>query len=577
MTAAMTAASGDDGRRRRAALAALRRPWLLVLIGVLLLVATRVWHPIGGLGNADIAGILYEADVIGDGGVPYRDTLDMKAPGSWFLFAAIFAAFGRTIVAVQWAYAGWMLLAAPAIWLAARCLYSERMAAGAAVLLYLLAIGWFDLNYSAWMTTPYAWAFAGLLLGLRGRWWGHLLGGVFAALAVTIKAHAFVLAPCFVLVWWWARRREPASEWTGARWLAWPLWAAGALLGLAPLVLWYQLHGALGLLWPGLFPVGIAGEYGEATGGDPWWWLRAGKVPLQLVAVYPLHAALGVAALLGAWKWRESAASIVPSLLFFVLSVIGCGVGGMRFYVHYLPQYLPALALLAAHPLAWDYLRRGWSPEPWRGRWLAAGLAMTCAVVSLTLLVQIPLGLAARVDHRGNARARAVGEYIAAHTNAEDTIQVWGWAWWSVYFWADRRAPSPVFKVLGQVTDYNQNGLFSRSHATDFRPGPAADTMLAAFRSAPPAYFVRGASFFPNVKTDPLDQWPEMKQIFDEQYVLRERFGKLKLYELRSRIPREVLAKLLKAEQQRARGKSVAKSVRTKVRKGKRRATRVTR
>ena len=69
------------------------------------------------------------------------------------------------------------------------------------MLLYLAAIGCFDLNYSAWMATPYAWAFACLLLGLRGRSGWHLLAGVFAALAVAIKAQAFVLAPCFALVY----------------------------------------------------------------------------------------------------------------------------------------------------------------------------------------------------------------------------------------------------------------------------------------------------------------------------------------------------------------------------------------
>ncbi len=516
----------------------------VVLLGVVLLLATRAWHPIAGLGNADIAGILYEADIIRDGGVPYRDTLDIKSPGSWFLFAGIFAAFGRSIAAVQMVYTAWLLLAAPAIWLAARGLYGARMAAGVAVALYLLAVGCFDLNYSAWMTTPYAWAFACLIAGLRrGRGW-HLLAGVFAALAFMIKVHAFVLAPCFVLVWWWARRRGEAL----ATWSAWPLWAAGALLGLAPLLLWYHGHGALWLVLKGLFPVETAGDYGAATQGASSWLWRAYKLPLQLLKVFPLHTVLGVAALLGVWKRREGAAPVAPQCVFFVMSVIGCGVGGMRFYVHYLPQYLPALALLGAHPRALEYLRRGWAPGRWRERWLPAVLAGTCVVIALTLVIRIPFGRAASIDTRGDSKVRKAGEYIAARTTPEDTIQVWGWAAWSVYFWADRRAPSPVFKVLGQVTEYNQNGLFSRSRRTNFRPGPAADMLLAAFKTAPPAFLVRNASFFPGVKVDPLEQWPAMKQIFTEQYVLRERFGKLRVYELRSRVPADELPALLEAQ-----------------------------
>ena len=522
-----------------------RRRWwplALVVLGVVVLLATRAMHRIPGLGNADIAGILYEADIILDGGVPYRDTMDMKSPGTWFLFAAIFRWVAREIWALQAAYVIWCLIAAPAIWLAARALYKNTVVAGAAVLLYLAAIGLFDLNYSAWMTTPYAWAFASLIVGLHGgsRGW-HVLGGVFAAVAVVFKPHAFVLAPTFALVWWWARRRGEV----GARWSAWPLWLLGALLGLAPLLLWYRQQGALPELIAGLFPFEIARAYGEASlGGEGWFW-RIGRVPRQLVTVYPLHAALGVAALLGCRLARgegRSFAPLLPALIFFVMSVIGCGVGGLRFYIHYLPQYLPALTLLAVHPEAIAYLRRGLRGEL-RERWIPGALAASCAVLVAVLTIQIPLGLAARVDHKGNRHAKLAGEYIAAHSEPEDRVQVWGWAAWSVYFWADRRAPSPVFKVLGQATGYNENGMFSRSKTIDFRPGPAADVLLAAFREQPPAFFVRVTPFFPGVKADPLEQWPEMQAIVTAQYVLRRRFGKVRVFELRSRLaPAELKA-----------------------------------
>ena len=506
-----------------------------------LLLATRAFHRIPGLGNADIAGILYEADIILDGGVPYRDTLDMKSPGTWFLFAAIFRFVAREIWAVQLAYTTWCLLAAPAIWLAARALYGERSYAGLAVLLYLAAVGLFDLNYSAWMTTPYAWAFACLVLGLRGgsrRW--HVLGGGFAAVAVVFKPHAFVLAPTFVLVWLWSRRRGEV----GARWSAWPLWLVGAGLGLAPLVLWYWQQDALPELVAGLFPLEVAREYGERSLGTDWWGWRAGKVPLQLLAVYPLHATLGVATLLGCRRARHegrSFAPLLPAMVFFAMSVVGCGVGGLRFYIHYLPQYLPGLALLAAHPESLAYLRK------WRGglaggqRWVPGVLAATSVVLAAVLTIQIPLGKAARVDHKGNPHAQLAGEYIASHSEPDDRVQVWGWAAWSVYFWADRQAPSPVFKVLGQATDYNQNGLFSRSKRVDFRPGPAADMLLKAFQNDPPAFFVRAVPFFPGAREDPLDQWPELRAIVAEKYVMRQRFGKIKVYELRSRLTAEEL------------------------------------
>ena len=521
-----------------------RRRWLplaLVMLGVALLLATRAFHRIPGLGNADIAGILYEADILLNGGVPYRDTMDMKSPGTWFLFAAIFRFVAREIWAVQAVYTAWCLLAAPAIWLAGRALYGERVHAAWAVLLYLAAVGLFDLNYSAWMTTPYAWAFACLVIGLRGGSQGwHVLGGVFAAVAVVFKPHAFVLAPTFVLMWWWSRRRGDA----GARWSAWPLWLVGAVLGLAPLLLWYWQQDALPALIAGLFPFEVAREYGERSLGGDWWGWRAGKVPLQLLTVYPLHATLAVAALLGCRRARgegRSFAPLLPAVVFFALSVVGCGVGGLRFYIHYLPQYLPGLALLAAHPESRVYLRKWRGELAGRERWIPGVLAATSVLLALVLTVQIPLGKAARVDHKGNAHAQLAGEFIASRSGPEDTVQVWGWVAWSVYFWADRRAPSPVFKVLGQATDYNQNGLFSRSKQVDFRPGPAADTLLEAFKKRPPAFFVRAVPFFPGALEDPLEQWPELKAIVAEKYVMRQRFGKIRVYELRSRLTAEEL------------------------------------
>ena len=209
----------------------------------------------------------------------------------------------------------------------------------------------------------------------------------------------------------------------------------------------------------------------------------------------------------------------------------------MRFYIHYLPQYLAGLSLLAVHPRGMAWLREGARGELSGGeRLLSRGLLLTCVVIAAVLVVSIPLGKASRVDHKGNLHAQLAGEYIAARSQPEDRVQVWGWAAWSVYFWADRKAPSRVFKVLGEVTNYNQNGMFARSQDTDFRPGPAADELLAAFRAAPPAFLVRMVPFFPGVKVDPLDQWPEMRALVSAGYVLRKRFGRVRVYEHRSRM-----------------------------------------
>lgn len=525
------AVAATEGGRRQGAVAA-----GLVLAGAALLVATRAWHPIAGLGNADIAGIFYEADLLRAGGVPYVDSIDMKPPGTFFVIAGVFSAFGRSIAAVHLAYLGWCLLAAPAIWIAARALYGRATTAGWAVLLYLGAIGVFDFNYSAWMTTAYAWAFACLIAAIRGgRVWLHLAAGTCAALALALKGHAVVLAPTFALVWWWGRRRgEP-----GARAVAWPLWLAGAGLGVLPLAAWYAAHGALPELLAGLMPVGEASAYAARAQPEPWWWLKSGRIAVQHARVFPLHSLLVAAVLAGAaaaWRAREegdvpedrSAAPLVPTVIFWLMSVVGCGLGGLRFYVHYLPQYLPALALLAVHPLglAWWRRRRGWP---------GTAMMVVCGLVAAWMIVRIPLGRAANIDYRGSKNATHAGDYIRKRTTPEDRVLVWGWAAWATYYHAQRFSPSAVFKVLGQVTEYNQNGMFTRSQSTDFKPGPHADRLLADFERTPPAYVVKTAKFFPGALEDPLAQFTALNAIFRRDYVLDRKFGRLEIYERKDR------------------------------------------
>jgi hypothetical protein len=455
----------------------------------------------------------------------------------------VFGLLGRELWIIKAVYAAWALLAAPAIWLAARALYGRgdrgTIAAGVAVLLYLPSIAMFDFNYSAWMTPVYAWAFALLLLALTGRPRLHVAAGVCAGLAFLFKTHALVLAPAFVCVWIWARRRGLA----GASWLAWPAWLLGGLVAFAPLVLLYAAHGAFWHLMAGLFPIEWAVEYAGRTDTEVHWLWRAYRIPVQLARAFPLHAWLGAVALVVVGLRRrghvrsgmpEASAPVAPQLILLAWSVVGCGLGGQRYYIHYLTQYLPALALLAAHPAAWP-----WPAPVGRGRGLWRAATAVTLGLALWQLSLIPRGRATRVDHRGAGAAKEVGDVIAEHTRPDECIFVWGWAGWPVYYWADRRSCSPIFKVLGQLTDANQNSLFRRSRATDFRPGPYADMVLEAFRERPPAFFVRLRPFFPGVRNDPFDQWKELRELVSREYVFRERYGKLYLYERLDRLPPE--------------------------------------
>ena len=517
----------------------------IVLIGLSAFVATRWFHPIRGLGNPDIAGILYSADALNHGLVPYRDTIDMKPPGTFFLVAAVFRFGARNLDALQIAYAIWLALGAPAMAVAADVLYEsdeqKKRTRACAVGLYLLTIGVFDMNYASWMTVAYAWSFAMLLVGLlRGRWYAHLLAGVLGAFACLLKTQALVLLPLFALSWWWSkRRRDPGATYSAFAW-----WALGAAFGLAPLCTFYAAHGAVPELLRGLFPIASATAYsarrvlGFADLKLLW------QVPRQTLRHLPLLVTLAVAAAMGARKRQPESehteSPFMPQLLFWALSIAGCALGGLRFFIHYLPQCVPALVLLAAHPKSLQWLLAPRERLVPRVRFFAArGHALLASGLAFFLLVRIPFGLAASVDNRGSAMVEVAGKMIRDHTTPDDRILVWGWPAWGTYYFADRRSPSPIFKVLGQLTDFNDNSDFSPATAIHFRDGPLARELLSDMKNDPPAYFVRARPFFPGSATDPLDEFVELRDLVARDYVPVAGYGHIGVYERRGRIRKQ--------------------------------------
>ena len=75
--------------------------FLWLAVGVTVFAFARTTRPISGLGNHDVAGITYNADLLLRGGLPYVDTVEIKAPGTFYLVAAAFQLFGRSVWTVH--------------------------------------------------------------------------------------------------------------------------------------------------------------------------------------------------------------------------------------------------------------------------------------------------------------------------------------------------------------------------------------------------------------------------------------------------------------------------------------------
>lgn len=504
-------------------------PGIIVALGLVVFMLVRVFHPVTGVGNPDIAGILYSADLIGAGLLPYRDSIDLKPPGAFFVSAAIFRVLGRSIQTWHRAYEVLVLLGAPAIWVAARALYgrTERGAAALATALYIATVGAFDANYSSWMVPTYAWSFALLCHGLvSGSRLAHLGAGAMAMLSVLFKTQAVVLAPLFVACFLWAKLRGGRDPSYFA-----PLhWVGGAVLAAAPIAVTYGVGGALPALVRGVFPVAEANEYAGRMRDD-----GATLHALYILGkrhgeAFPLIIAFLAATLIGLARDRKKE-PFLPLVAFYVVSVWGCGIGGMRFYLHYFPQVLPSLALLAGHPATVRWLATAASRASGRLQRVAAAIhVLAIGAVLVALGVRLPQGKAAAAEYKSNARAEQIGKFVGESSEPTDTILVWGWEGWPVYFYANRRSPSPIFKVLGQVTDFNGDTR-RQGKVIHYRPGPLADRLLKDMRANPPRFVVRTTPFFPGIQNEPLDEFEQLKRLIDRRYVYVAEIDGMKVYE----------------------------------------------
>jgi hypothetical protein len=376
--------------------------------------------------------------------------------------------------------------------------------------------------------------------------------GACLAIAVTFKQHALVIVAVLALGWVVARRRR----WPGGRSATALACAVGVVLGFAPISALYAGTSPLFVLHA-LFPVDTLKAYG--AGGEATWSVElVTNVALQHLRTFPLPLAMigaGIAASrLGpaSHAWHvDTKRAVWLAIAFWAVSLAACAAGGLRFYLHYLVQQLPALAILAADPrlpAAWPaMLRRDPSSTGSPPRRLAA-LALSGGLTGAALAWhawELATDRADRYDTfqrrlpSGVTAPRAAGDFIRARSTDRDTIQVWGWSAWPTYFWAQRRAPTRVYKVLGVLTEFNGNSAFDRGGGVRLREGPALETFAREFRADPPRFFVYSPSFVTTFASDhdPLDDFTALRDQLRGEYAPVAAFGDLTVLQRRDPPP----------------------------------------
>jgi 4-amino-4-deoxy-L-arabinose transferase-like glycosyltransferase len=513
----------DPGAQRAAG-----STWLLA--GLFLLVAAWiVWLRAPALSipvwNVDEAITAAIADEILAGGVPYRDATDLRAPLTYYFYAAVFAVAGRNnLDAIHVAHTGLVILTALLVLLAGR-----RLGGGAAA-------GW-----SAWVYAGLACALFNPLdnFALHTEWplalgsalgaWLYLTApdqnrgrrlaaaGACYGLAVLSKQPALLdlgapLALQAVLLW-----QNRAGDLR--RHLRDTLWL---LLGfVAPLVLtaaWFAARGAFADLVFYTWTYNTRYYVPEVPLGDR---LPTVAVPLRLLHAFApsLAGLLACSLLLTAWKvlrgrddraWRAAFAPL------WLLGALAATTLSGRGFEHYSIQLLAPAALVAGQLLGagtdWVRARLGR-----RDLTLAPTLVLAGALAAIAI-VQARTAVAYRAAVRPHDDpAVPMAQIVRELTTRDDRIFVWGF-YADFYTLADR-LPASRFVHGSFLTGLIPWTNLGRDTSYAVVPG-SMDTLLADLRKHRPRLIVdASAALNRRFEGYPPEKFPAFLAYLREHYI----------------------------------------------------------
>jgi hypothetical protein len=417
------------------------------------------------------------------GEVPYRDVLDHKPPGVYYLYAAALALVPHTARGVHLALLVWNLAT-----LACAAALAGRLAGGAAArwaaLVFALAssalaVQGFSATTEMLLLLPLT---ASLLLTVRGlerrdRQRSVLLAaaGALGAAACWIKQPAAAaLLPVPIAILANSIPRNGGGPGRGSRLVDGAAWLAGALALSAATAAAFAAAGALSELW--YWTVTHNRIYVTTPADWPQRLARAlGPIAWELGA--PI--ALGVVGCIGALLQRRPRAWL--PLAFLCASALAAAHSPF-FYAHYFALLAPATALAAGCGLAWLQERAR--------RIAGAAGAYGFASLALAALLAPPLVHAPwywlRPDPsavalkkwggQGFDGAAAVAAYLRAFTDNGERLFIYG-SEPQIAFLSGRRDASPF------ATVYPLTGAFPRQREFQERA-------WAAIGAAPPRYIL---------------------------------------------------------------------------------------
>lgn len=539
------AVRGRGARKWPHALSRLR--WWYIPAAVLVVWAVRyVRLPLG----ADQGIMLWIADVIRGGGVPFRDTFDVRGPGFNYLHALILIVFGRN----EWGIRVFdLLVLALGGWLVYRIAMQAagKRAATAGVLLFLLWYAaldyWSSAQSDGWCASILSGVVAVLLLGNSERLtlWRSAVAGVLVGCCVLNKPTyaIFMLLPVAAAM---------SASGAGMRYVIsrWATAFAGLAVPVLACVAWFAARGAL----DDLIDVHLRWTIARYSGiADPWLTRVQDMIGWLLTSKFAVALGLSVAGLLSLARTRRRDATIIG--LWLGLALFSVMLQGKYWQYHWLVIYPPLAVLcgVAVHTLARLARARLTSdadvalaartlPAALLGVLFFAALFTPSLEIYRWVKAEVGLTNAAEYDRmqfgpygRGPNTFVQIARHIAANTDASDAVLVWGDIQ-GINFLSARRAP----------TRFGYVRALTRKNDSTFRPRYERE-FFAALNAKPPTYVVAMGERWCNVRMRSgvssddhiafpllcLSDHPDLQRFVGERYTLERSFGSVVLMRLR--------------------------------------------
>ncbi|MGB0645779.1 MAG: ArnT family glycosyltransferase [Bradymonadia bacterium] len=476
------------------------------LVGLIVCLIANIWlrwpaTQTNGFHNEDVAGIAYSAQLLHQGGLPLIDTLELKAPGSFFLAALTWSVAPMTISALQCAGVLWSIFAIIGIFFGGWRLFGPNAGIFSSILYLCLApiVDSMDVNYGAWMIVPYIWSFNCFVCFVQTRRSSWLVGtGILLALAGILKRQGAVLTPLYFIGLLLVTVHKEQTLFDHLRITAktsLPL-IAGLALGFCPILIFYLYHGEL---------LEFIHHYFFSPGGwkylDTLTWsekairLNDGVLGFfEYGATATVLAFAGLVSLLSRHIRAKRQSELPPSKIswFLVAGLLGVSLIGLtmgfRFFKGYYLQTLPALVWMASATVGVS-------------SWFTSLTSIRTRLGITLLLVSVIIPFA-KTDWRAlksirhqRHTARDLGVQriaadIKANTTAEERIWVWGRAAWPIYVHANRLAATRYPKTLAVFTTNLTNTWRRGTKPTTFDPRTNWKQLIKELKRDKPSYIV---------------------------------------------------------------------------------------